>query len=240
MALTLTNGVWVLAPASSGPTLLTLEPTPTGASPSSFADGAVLDGGMLIGWRVHDPGSHFTAVTDDGTDFIFTSGNGTPDELGNGAQWALAARFFYPTLVMGDVDFSVRLKMAAVGGTSLWGMGVGSGDPSASNEAGVVALRCGRSVAVRNYAVGNSNAIFGSGPSPTLTDYVWVRIAIVGETITWYTGGSAEAPSWSSFATEKWDRAGGARYFWISPGGTGRAYSMSTLKAIGWTYEALS
>ena len=238
MALTLTNGVWVLAPAASGPTLLTLEPTPTGASPSSFADTAVLDGGMLTGWRVHDPGSHFTAVTDDGTDFIFTSN--ACDEVGNGSAWALAARFFYPTLVMGDVDFSVRIKMAAVGGTSQWAMGVGSGESSASNVAGSVVARAGRGVAVTGYSIGNSNAVaVTGGPSPTLTDYVWIRITIVGETVTWYTGGAAEAPSWSSFATRKMDRAGGVRYFYISPGGTGRAYSMSTLKAIGWTYEAL-
>lgn len=238
MALTLKNGVWVLAPAASGPTLLTLEPTPTGANPSSFADGAVLDGGMLKDWRVHDPGSHFTAVTDDGTDFIFTSN--ACDEVGNAAAWGLAARFFYPTLVMGDVDFSVRVKMAAIGGTSQWGMGVGSGETAASNQAGVVMARAGRGVAVTGYAIGNSNAIaVPGGPSPTLTDYVWVRIAIVGDAVTWYTGGSAEAPSWSSWATKKLDRAGGARYFYISPGGTGRAYSISTLKATGWTYEAL-
>ena len=82
MALVLENGIWLLQ-SSTGPQLLEKALTPVSGTPSSIADGATLDATLANGAKVHDPGSHFQAISDDGSKMSLE--NNTSDECANGS-----------------------------------------------------------------------------------------------------------------------------------------------------------
>jgi hypothetical protein len=189
MALVFENGVWLLQ-AAAGNTELDKRLSPVAGTPTSIADGATLDATLANGATVHDPGAHFVSIDDNGTDFTMVTNN-TADETANGSAWYLASRIWWPTAMMG-----------------------------ASNQAGLVGIRVGRGTGLSGYCVGNSNAQGPVSTAATTTNYNWIRFTIVGETVTWYEGGSGASPTWSTFGTaKKFDRAGGARYAYLSCGG---------------------
>jgi len=239
MALVLENGIWLLQ-SSTGPQLLEKALTPVSGTPSSIADGATLDATLANGAKVHDPGGHFQAIADDGSKL--TMENDTSDETANGSAWALAARIWWPDALIGDVDVEARVKSSSSGGTTQLFMGVGAGnDAGVANEGGIVGIRVGRGVGLAAYAGGQSDIDAVSGTSSvTVTDFQWIRFTIVGETITWYEGGGGATPSYSTFGTaEKWDRAGGARYAYLSIGGTGATWAVTNWKFKGYQRIAL-
>lgn len=239
MALVLENGIWLLQ-SSTGPQLLEKALTPVSGTPSSIADGATLDATLANGAKVHDPGGHFQAIADDGSKMSLE--NNTSDECANGSAWALAARIWWPDALIGDVDVEARVKSSSSGGTTQLFMGVGAGnDAGVANEGGIVGIRVGRGVGLAAYAGGQGDIDAVSGTSSvTVTDFQWIRFTIVGETITWYEGGGGATPSYSTFGTaEKWDRAGGARYAYLSIGGTGATWAVTNWKFKGYQRIAL-
>ena len=239
MALVFENGVWLLQ-AAAGNTELDKRLSPVAGTPTSIADGATLDATLANGATVHDPGTHFVSIDDNGTDFTMVTNN-TADETANGSAWYLASRIWWPTAMMGDVYVSCRVKTSAASGTSQFFMGVGSGEDGASNQAGLVGIRVGRGTGLSGYCVGNSNAQGPVSTAATTTNYNWIRFTIVGETVTWYEGGSGASPTWSTFGTaKKFDRAGGARYAYLSCGGNVQVtWSITDWNFNGFEYTAL-
>ena len=239
MGLVLTDGEWFLNP-DTGIVVLEKSLTPASGTPSSIADGATLDATLANGAKVHDPGGHFQAIADDGSKM--TMENNTSDETANGSAWALAARIWWPQALMGDVDVEARVKSSSSGGTTQLFMGVGAGnDAGVANEGGIVGIRVGRGAGLAAYAGGQGDIDAVSGTSSvTVTDFQWIRFTIIDETITWYEGGGGTTPSYSTFGTaEKWDRAGGARYAYLSIGGTGATWAITDWKFKGYQHAAL-
>ena len=204
MGLVLENGIWSLQADSSTPTLIDRSLTPSSGTPSSIADGATLDATLANGAVVHDPGGHFVGITDDGAKM--TMEINTSDNAFNSTSWNLAPRITFPTALMGDVDIQARVQCSSTSGHMF--IGVGSGNDATTNQSGIVGIRVGFSNAATAYAGGQGDIDVPTGTQGiTQTSLSWYRFTIVGDTITWYYGGTGTTPSWSTWSTAvKWDR----------------------------------
>ncbi|MGB1780483.1 MAG: hypothetical protein ACPHQP_13065, partial [Longimicrobiales bacterium] len=113
--------------------------TPSAGTPSSIADGATLDAGMLTGWKVTDPNGALNSVVDDGAKLTvgFDQGSGATTALYSANFQLTQPTFRYPSRLFGDFTFSMYVRNTGStapgtgGNTSIC---VSAGDGTVSNQ----------------------------------------------------------------------------------------------------------
>lgn len=191
--------------------------TPSSGTPSSIADGATLDAGLLSAWKVADASGIFNSMVDDGTtlDIAFDRGSGGTTSLNLGNAYLTQGRIFYPAQLMGDFEFLVRVDSAANAADLNTEIGLMVGGGNTSNEAHHVTHRAGDWLTT-TFAYKRSAAAFttnktengSTGISRSASPY-WIGLRRVGQAIGFGEGGTSASPSFT-WADEEWDTGGGA------------------------------
>jgi hypothetical protein len=222
MGLVLENGVWQLQADGSNVTTVAQTLSPASGTPSSIADGATLDAGMLNGWVVKDPNGVFNAVTDDGTtcNIKFDQGGGGTGTPSNGNAFLTNGRIQYPNLLMGDFDFAIYTDNPGSVASVNTEIVIMAGGGNASGEAHWLGHRYGRwnAANAKYFGMGafGSGALIHNGTSNlSRTTARWVGIKRVSQTVSFREGGTAATPSWSD-TDKQFDAGGGAARIAIS------------------------
>lgn len=222
MGLVLENGVWLLQADGSNVTTVAQTLSPSSGTPSSIADGATLDAGMLSGWEVKDPNGVFNAVTDDGTtcNIKFDQGGGGTGTPSNGNAFLTNGRIQYPNLLMGDFDFAIYTDNPGSVASVNTEIVIMAGGGNASGEAHWLGHRYGRwnAANAKYFGMGafGSGALIHNGTSNlSRTTARWVGIKRVSQTVSFREGGTAATPSWSD-TDKQFDAGGGAARIAIS------------------------
>ena len=222
MGLVLENGVWQLQADGSNVTTVAQTLSPSAGTPSSIADGATLDAGMLSGWEVKDPNGVFNAVTDDGTtcNIKFDQGGGGTGTPSNGNAFLTNGRIQYPNLLMGDFDFAIYTDNPGSVASVNTEIVIMAGGGNASGEAHWLGHRYGRwnAANAKYFGMGafGSGALIHNGTSNlSRTTARWVGIKRVSQTVSFREGGTAATPSWSD-TDKQFDAGGGAARIAIS------------------------
>ena len=222
MGLVLEGGVWKLQADGSNVTAVAQTLSPASGTPSSIADGATLDAGMLNGWVVKDPNGVFNAVVDDGTtcNIKFDQGDGGTGTPSNGNGFLTNGRIQYPSLLMGDFDFAIYVDQGGSANSVNTEIAIMAGAGDTSNEAHWLGHRYGRwnAANAKYYGMGawGSGALIYNGTSNvSRTTARWVGIKRVSQTVSFREGGTAATPSWSD-TDKQWDAGGGAARIAIS------------------------
>tara|TARA_R110002020_G_scaffold133392_17_gene297698 strand:- start:876 stop:1574 length:699 start_codon:yes stop_codon:yes gene_type:complete len=196
--------------------------SPSSGTPSSIADGATLDAGMLKGWTVKDANGVFNSMEDDGTtfDIAYDQGGGGTSSPSNGQAYLVNGRIFYPSLLMGDFDIAIYVDQASSAASANTEIVLMAGGGNASGEAHWLGHRYGRWQTTTNkyYGMGAwaSGALTHNGTNALArTTARWVGVLREGQTVKFREGGTGTTPSWSD-TSEQWDAAGGAAYVGIS------------------------
>jgi hypothetical protein len=191
---------------------------PSSGTPSSIADGATLDAGLLKGWKVKDANTSLVSIVDDGTtcDVVLDAVAGDSEST-TGNFWLTNPRLYLDTPLMGDFTYSMRFDGdTGMGspGTSHIALMVGDGDTL--GECHGVCARFGRWQTTN----GRNTAYYlvdtgGTFDSP-LDALAWttareIQIKRVAGTITVSTRVGATDP-WVAYSTQKLDVAGGHCY----------------------------
>jgi len=216
MGLVLENGFWQLQADGSNVKTVAQTLSPSSGTPSSIADGATLDAGMLNGWVVKDPNGVFNAITDDGTtcNIKFDQGGGGTLTPSNGSAFVTNGLIQYPNLLMGDFDFAIYTDNPGSVASVNTEIDIMAGGGNAVNEAHWLGHRYGRWNAslAKYYGMGafGSQALVHNGTSNlSRTTARWIGIKRVSQTVSFREGGTAETPSWTD-TDKQWDAAGGA------------------------------
>jgi hypothetical protein len=190
---------------------------PSAGTPSSIANGATLDAGMLGDgtWEVVDPNGALQAVVDDGSTMrvVFDqSGATTQTMYGNALLSQPILR--YKTAIFGDFEFTARLNNPASTASANTQVALFAGAGDTTNQCHAFVQQHGRWQTTNAKLFGWSPADSGTGNLYTgslyaRTDLVWVGIKRVEDVVYFGDGGTGASPSWTWTAT-KWDTAGGA------------------------------
>tara|TARA_R100000995_G_scaffold73413_1_gene42223 strand:+ start:2386 stop:3135 length:750 start_codon:yes stop_codon:yes gene_type:complete len=222
MALVLENGIWLLQSGGSNVTAVAQTKVPAAGTPSSIADGATLDAGMLSGWTVKDPNGVFNAMVDDGTTFNvkFDQGDGGTSTPSNGNGILTNGRIIYPNLLMGDFDLSIYVDQGASAENVNTEIALMAGGGNATGEAHWLGHRYGRwnAANAKYYGIGAwaSGGLTHNGTqNVSRTTARWVGLKRVSQTVSFREGGTAATPSWSD-TDKQWDAGGGAVSIGIS------------------------
>jgi hypothetical protein len=199
--------------------------TPSAGTPSSLADGATVDAGVLSGLKIHDPHGALNSAIDGGTtqDIAFDrgSGNAANATLNLGNAWLNQPRFYYPELMMGDFEITLYVDQSANAASTATEIGLIAGGGNTSNEAhhinhrfgdyltSTAAYKTGYAAGTGSYELNGSTAISRSA-APR-----WIRLQRIGAVVRFSEGGVAATPSWSD-TDEQWDAGGGAVYVGFS------------------------
>jgi hypothetical protein len=191
---------------------------PSAGTPSSIADGATLDAGLLRGWKVKDANGSLKTMVDDGTtlDIVLDAVAGDSEST-TGNFWLTNPRLYLDTPLMGDFTYSMRFDGdTGMGSPGLSHIALMVGDGDTLGECHGVCARFGR----WSTSLGRNTTYYlvdtgGTYDSP-LDALAWttareIQVKRVGGTITVSTRVGATDP-WVAYSTQKLDVAGGHCY----------------------------
>tara|TARA_R110002012_G_scaffold168367_1_gene331836 strand:- start:44 stop:724 length:681 start_codon:yes stop_codon:yes gene_type:complete len=190
---------------------------PSAGTPSSIADGATLDAGLLRGWKVKDANGSLKTMSDDGTtlDIVLDAVSGDSEST-TGNFWLTNPHLFFDTPLMGDFTYSLRFDSDASMGSALSHLALMVGDGSASGKCHGVCARFGRwqTTNGRNttyYLVDTGGTSESNSDAVAWTTAREIQIKRTAGTITVSTRVGA-TDSWVAYSTQKLDVAGGHCY----------------------------
>lgn len=193
--------------------------TPSAGTPSSIADGATLDAGLLTGWRVSDPSGALNSVVDDGAKLTigFDQGVGGTTALYHANFQLTQPCFVYPDALFGDFTFAALVKNtgATAGGSGgNTSMCVSAGGGSVTNQCHAATSMFGKwgTTTAKYFGQGSADAGYltynGTSGLARTTAY-WVGLKRVEGVLSFGEGGTGASPVWS-WTDSGWDLAGGA------------------------------
>ena len=207
-----------MSPAGgSNVTAVAVTLAPAAGTPSSVADGATLDAGLLRGWKVKDANGALVSIVDDGTtcDVVVNAVAGDSEST-TGNFWLTNPRLYLDTPLMGDFTYSMRFDSDASMGSALSHLALMVGDGDASSECHGICARFGRwqTANGRNttyYLVDTGGTSESNSDAVAWTTAREIQIKRVAGTITVSTR-VGTGDSWVAYSTQKLDVAGGHCY----------------------------
>jgi len=203
--------------AGGAVTAVSVTLAPAAGTPSSVADGATLDAGLLNGWKVADANSALVSIVDDGTtcDVVVNAVSGDSEST-TGNFWITNPRLYLDTPLMGDFTYSMRFDSDANMGNTASHLALMVGDGDTAGECHGVCARFGR----WGYPTGRNTTYYLAATDDTFESpsdaLAWttareIQIKRVAGTITVSTRvGTGDA--WVAYSTQKLDVAGGHCY----------------------------
>ncbi|UCC71339.1 MAG: hypothetical protein JSV86_13205 [Gemmatimonadota bacterium] len=193
----------------------TLSPNGDGA-PSSVADGVQLDNGMFRGYYVRNSNGLTMSINDDGAKYRVTASSGAGQNEWNSANaFRNSLHLEHPQSFMGDIDASMKFKLASPMGSATTHIAFGVGGGKTLNECRGVVARFGRwqTTNGREYAhwlSGTDNdQVLGTVNRP-LTNTYWLRWTSVEQVGTLYWK-QADGDPWSTIDSREQLVDGSAR-----------------------------
>jgi len=236
-----------ISPGGGSVTPVNVDVTAVSGTPSSIADEAVMDAGMLSGWVVDDPNAALNSVVDDGAKLTvtFDQGTGATTQFTSGNARLTQPLFRYPRRLMADFVFGAKIKNPASTANADTQAAVCSGCGTVNNQAHNFVQLLGKeqtaNAAYFGYACADSGALAYSGTNAlSRTTARWVGIRRVGGDIYFGEGGTGDDPSWSWTITQ-WDTAGGAPWMYIgfyAGSTTEETYEIERVILTGYEYTA--
>ena len=209
------------SPPSSNVTAVSESLSPSAGTPSSIADDAVMDAGLLAGWVIEDPSGMANSISDDGSKLsvAFDQGTGGTTQFTSGNARLTQLLLRYPNRLMGDFVFGALVKNPASAANANTQIALGAGCGTTTNQCHIFVQVFGKwqaaNAAFFGYACADSGALAYSGTSALArTTARWVGIRRVGGDIEFGEGGTASEPVWS-WTTTQWDTAGGAPWLFL-------------------------
>ena len=196
-------------PAAGGAvTAVSVTLAPAAGTPSSIADGATLDAGLLRGWRVADANTALVSIVDDGTtcDVVVNAVSGDSEST-TGNFWITNPRLYLDTPLMGDFTYSMRFDSDANMGSALSHFALMVGDGDTAGECHGVCARFGRwqTSNGRNtayYLVDTGGTLESNADAVAWTTAREIQIKRVAGT----------GDAWVAYSAQKLDVAGGHCY----------------------------
>lgn len=214
---------WVAAQGGGG-TAVNFHGTPSVGVPSSVLNSAILDAGLLTGWKVFDLAGRMspTSLVDNGSyQTLIALTGGVEFFYAHG--YLGAAGVVWPTRLVGDFEL-IALVSGAVNGVTTTQLGLIAANGTATSRCGAEVLRYGRwnaSADFTAYAPAGtmtSTMSAGAGLFPWATPR-WLRLARSGEQMIASHGGTGGTPAWTDVLNEPWQFAGArphVGFFWHS------------------------
>ena len=224
--------------------------TPSAGTPSSIADGATLDAGLLTGWKVADPNGALNSVVDDGGKLTvgFDQGGGATTALYSANFQLTQPTFRYPSRLFGDFTFSMYVRNTGStapgtgGNTSIC---VSAGDGTVSNQCHASTHMLGKwlTATAKYFGYGSADSgylTFNGTSALARTTARWVGLKRTEGELFFGEGGTGASPSWS-WTTSRWDNCGGAPWMMIglyAGSAVAESYELLEVRLDGFVYTA--
>ncbi len=223
--------------------------TPSSGTPSSIADGATLDAGMLGdgNWKVSDPSGAFNSISDDGSKLTLGL------DQGSGGTTALYHANFpltqpclrFKDRLMGDFTFMAYVKNTGSAASANTSMCVSAAGGTVSNQCHAATSRLGKWQTTNAKYYGHGSADSGyltyNGTSGLArTTAKWVGIKRTEGELFFGEGGTGSDPSWT-WTTSRWDLGGGAPWILIgfyAGSASAESYELVEVRLDGYKYIA--
>jgi len=216
--------IWPAASGGSTVTPVDVTATPTSGTPSSIADGATADAGLVDGLYIHDPNGRLASVVDDGSQCRIVTNTGALGdvEFSDIDFFVKNAYFRHPDRIMGDCTVTLQFKLGGastpVNATTQVALFLGYGDTE--NECRGAVVRCGdwqttnaRFSHYRGLGTSSQGAVDGTNRDTTSEWYIRILCVDNDITLSWSSDGS----SWTDLdGPDGMDPRGGS--FWAGFG----------------------
>lgn len=224
--------------------------TPSAGTPSSIADGATMDAGMLTNWRISDPSGALNSVVDDGSKLTvgFDQGTGGTTALYHGNFQLTQPCFVFKDALFGDFTFAALVKntgATAAGAGGNTAICVSAGGGSVTNQCHATTAMLGKwlTTTARAYGFAASDAgylTYNGTYSLARSTARWVGLRRTEGAVYFGEGGTGAAPVWS-WTTTDWDVAGGAprmRLGFYAGTSAAESYEIEEVHLDGFVYTA--